>query len=337
MPGTFTHWMVVEQALDRRRRKKGNADPLVIVLEKQFSFALQGAVGPDYPFLAERLPVGAATGDWGARMHFENTGALVQCGLQNLHARQGADFEICEAWLLGFASHLVADTIIHPVVNLAVGGIAQFTEEDHGVCEMTQDCWLFAHLKNHEIADCGYVDHLPRCSDPGNRERIHPTIRSFWTENLKAAHPSAPKGILDAIDPDKWHKELVKLVPWAANPTPFSRHIGRLAGAEHRLYKRSRDLRPVDVANYVTRLRLPDGAGGSREGSLLEALNAVVDEVVAVWEQLLANLSSPVMQATSLIRNWDLDTGVEVPSWDFDSTPDLSRLALWDNQTESMA
>jgi hypothetical protein len=336
MPGTFTHFIVVEQALDRYRERHGNGNPLVITLEDQFPFALQGSIGPDYPFVAERLPIAPARGKWGARMHFENTGAMVDLGLRGLSLREREDQRRCTAWLFGFASHLVADTIIHPVVNLAVGGIAQFTEEDHGTCELTQDCWLFHHLKAHEIADCGYVDNLARCSDPRDGHKIHPAIRSFWSESLKAAHPSAPKSELDAMDPDHWHEALLKLVPWAANPTPFSRHMGALAKLENRLYRRSVDLDPNHVERFVTRLRIPNGAGGTTHGSFLAAFNGVVDKVADLWEDLENRLALPVAQGTAL-PNWDLDSGVEVPSWDFDRPVDLNRLALWGAVGEDVA
>lgn len=329
MPATFTHFMVVEKALDRYLSLRRNNDPGAVLIQRHFPFALQGAIGPDYPFLEERLPIVGAPGDWGARMHFENTGRVVDCGLDLLDVREGITRDICTAWLFGFASHLIADSIMHPVVNLAVGGIAQFTERDHGECEITQDSWLYYRLNTADIRECRYADQLRDCSDSDDPHRIHPAIRSFWTESLRAAHPSAPQTALDALRPDKWHEGLLTFLPWSANPTPFARHAAKAVGQSHRVYTEAAHLNPAEVERYVFQLRLPATIGDPNAPPLLRAFHHIVAEVATVWAQLADALNEP--QRRRPFRNCDLDTGVEVPRWDATATT-FPALALWPGQ-----
>ncbi len=116
MAGTFTHWMVVEDAL---AKLPSDAKGLKLdLLPKKRPHVLLGAVSPDLPYLTD--PVNDSllkTHSWADRMHYQNTGSFIRHGMENLLFRKGDEFNTCYAWLFGYASHVITDAVIHPVVN----------------------------------------------------------------------------------------------------------------------------------------------------------------------------------------------------------------------------
>ncbi len=126
-------------------------------------------------------------------MHYENTGEFVKYGIANLlklkEQDKQQDFEICLSWLCGYITHLLADSIIHPVVNAIVGPYL-FNSGEHRHCEMIQDTFIFHEIKKVELRYADYVDLIRMCSDEEDEDLINPAIRDFWTETLKMSHPS---------------------------------------------------------------------------------------------------------------------------------------------------
>jgi hypothetical protein len=120
MAGTFTHWMVVEEVLDRNNGLP-QKHPYFSTILGLNHFVCLGAVGPDYPYLTELLANYLKIHSWADRMHYENSGDFVRNGIKNLLALEGDAFNTCLAWLCGFATHLVTDSVIHPVVQAIVG------------------------------------------------------------------------------------------------------------------------------------------------------------------------------------------------------------------------
>ena len=73
MAGTFTHWMVVEEALDKYNTLPQKSPYFSTILGLNH-FVCLGAVGPDYPYLTELLGSYFKVHSWADRMHYENTG-----------------------------------------------------------------------------------------------------------------------------------------------------------------------------------------------------------------------------------------------------------------------
>ena len=198
MAGTFTHWMIVEEALDELTNSSGAPKYFAKILGKNH-FVVLGAAGPDYPYLNEILLNLFKHHSWADRMHYEKVDSFVIQAMRNLLRRRGEDFDICLAWLCGYVSHVIADTVIHPVVNAIVGPYI-FNADEHRHCEMIQDSFIFHHITGNEIRYAapedkggGYLWLLKMCSDPGDEDRIHPAIRSFWSETLQQSHPGGDR------------------------------------------------------------------------------------------------------------------------------------------------
>jgi hypothetical protein len=341
MPGTFTHFMVAEAAL-ARVQSAFQAGSLATTLARRKCFVFQGSISPDYPFIAERLPAGLRTaGNWGARMHSENTGAVVDAGLKLLELRTGDEREICLAWLFGYASHLVADAVVHPVVNLAVGGVAPFTETRHGECEIAQDTWIFAHVKKRELVDgsAEYVRYLGDCSDAKDPDCVNAHIHRFWRDCLKGAHPVSGATEQEfalayaSIAPHAWHRALLALLPIAARPGVMLRYIGSVVHLRERMYDRLTSIPAENMARYVENLDVPNGSSGNTKPAAFEAVfRTAVEGVVEVWQRMaqdLAALEKDRGFEPQPYPNWDLDTGVEMPTWGPTYRSRLDRLALW--------
>ncbi len=307
MGGTFTHWMVVERALEEyAARPAASRHPLFARLLGNAAFATLGSIGPDYPYLSE---IDAAVlrlkrHSWADRMHYENTGAFVACAVRNLAGLAPADFDACLAWLCGYATHLVADVVIHPVVNATVG-IVGFNGDAHRRCELVQDAWIFHEVTGLEIQYAGYVDRLLHCGDPAAADGLRPALAELWSRTLRDNHPGA-SAWFDDIAPARWHQTFVRLVGQAADPAPVFRHV---LGAVGVVYPRSTAIPADERARFVDQVRLPGGATGHFGRDVFDR---VVARVVEVWERLLADVQeNRPDRCAAYLRNWDLDLGVD--------------------------
>ena len=304
MAGTFTHWMIVESAL-RRFGELPAGHRLFPVLADRSDYVALGSIGPDYPYLAEGARKQPRGQSWAERMHCERTADFVVRGLENLQHLGGADFELALAWLCGFATHLVADTIVHPVVNATVGGLAQFQAREHHHCEMVQDCYLYHELTGLEIADGGHLSRLDGCSHPADPERLNPTVAASWTRTLRDNHPGAGAS-LAGIDPDGWHAHVSR---GARALTDAGAERARENGQEPPAPRRSSELGADELERYVHAVRLPGGRTGHFQR---DVFGRVVDEVLAVWGRLLADVARGDPEGCrAYLGNWDLDRGVD--------------------------
>ena len=304
MAGTFTHWMVVEEAFDRYGRL-GKNHPYFPVVMGLNHYVCLGAVGPDYPYLTDLLDKYLKVHSWADRMHYEKTGDFMRFGVERLSTLSGEAFDVCLAWLTGFASHLITDEIIHPVVQAIVGPYI-FNADEHRHCEMTQDSFIFKLIKGVELRFSDYAGLFAMCSDPADGNRINPRIRDFWIPVLQANHPAA-KDWFGRIDPDKWHKNFLSRIASASDPMPLFRHIGE---AEGLAYKKTDELTPDEKERFIEQVNLPHGATGAFKES---AFDKAVERLVEVWDKLLVDIEGRNPGGcAAYIHNCDLDTGVDV-------------------------
>ncbi|MEW6418822.1 MAG: zinc dependent phospholipase C family protein [Nitrospirota bacterium] len=281
MAGTFTHWMIVEEALDKFNRLSDKHPYFPIILGNSH-FVTLGAVGPDYPYLSELANNLLKLHSWADRMHYENTGEFIKYGITNLLKLNKQDFETCLSWLCGYVTHLLADSIVHPAVNATVG-LYLFNSNEHRHCEMIQDTFIFHDIKKIELRYAGYVDLIKMCSDPSNEDRINPAIKNCWTETLKMSHPGG-KDKFDKIDPDDWHENFLSIISKVSDSTPIFRHIGE---AKHLFYKKVGDITLEERKKFIEAVKLP----GNKIGRFKEdVFDKAVDKVIEVWQKLFIDI-----------------------------------------------
>jgi len=303
MAGTFTHWMIVEDALEKYR-KSGRSPKYSTIILGDNHFVNLGAVGPDYPYMTDLLSGMLKEHTWADRMHYESTGKFLKVAAVNLLTLEGEEREICLSWLCGFISHVVADAIVHPMVNAIVGPYT-FNSTEHRHCEMTQDSYIFREIKGTELRYSAYVDLLNQCSDPDDEERIHPVIRTLWTKALEASHPGG-KNWFDQIQPDKWHEHFVSRISSAEAPGPVFRHIREDTNLA---YKRVEDFDADEWKRFIEEVKLPTGkVGRFRE----DVFDKAVAKLIDVWDQLFIAIERQNTDSFAAgVRNWNLDTGVD--------------------------
>lgn len=303
MAGTFTHWMVVEEALDRyeKLQQKHHYFPTILGLNH---FVCLGAVGPDYPYLTELLAGFLKEHSWADRMHYEDTGNFIRNGIKNLPDVGTAGFEVCLAWLCGFATHLVTDSVIHPVVQAIVGPYI-FNSGEHRHCELTQDSYIFHEIKGIELEYAEYVKFFKMCSDRNDKDKINPDVGPFWTKTLEASHPTAGKWFA-RIDPDSWHKHFLSRIDSASDPEPVFRHF---AEEKDLAYKKTTEITPEERQRFVEKIRLP----GNKTGEFKkDVFDKAVNTVMETWGRLFVDIEGKNPNAPiDYIKNWNLDTGVD--------------------------
>jgi len=303
MAGTFTHWMIVEEALERYR-KSGRKHRYFSVILGNNHFVNLGAVGPDYPYLTDLKANMLKVHTWADRMHYENSGELIKAAVTGLLDRQEEEFEICLAWLCGFVSHVVADSIVHPTINAVVGPYL-FNSTEHRHCEMTQDSYIFREIKGTELRYSEYVDIVKMCSDQEDEECIHPAIRTFWGQALMDSHPGGREKF-DHILIDEWHENFLSVISFAQSPVPVFRHFGE---EKYLVYKRVEDFDSEEWRKFIEEVRLPGGGTGRFREKVFEK---AVAELVEVWHRLFVDIEHRNLpNLASYIKNWNLDTGVD--------------------------
>lgn len=305
MAGTFTHWMIVEEALNKfNKLPKSKKHKYFPVIKGSSHFVLLGAVSPDYPYLSELEGGLFKIHSWADRMHYENTGEFVQFAIQNLIKLKDNDFEICLSWLSGYVTHLLADSVVHPVVNSIVGPYL-FNSEEHRHCEMTQDSYIFKEIKKVEIEYSEFIGIIKMCSMPGGKSNLPPAIKDLWTETLKMSHPGA-KEKFDKIDPDSWHKNFLSAIGKVSNPIAIFRHMGE---QRNLVYKKVQDITADERKKFIDEAKLPNGKTGDFKEL---AFDKTVSEVIKVWQKLFSDIEAKAMDnCLSYIKNWNLDTGVD--------------------------
>ena len=304
MAGTFTHWMVVEQALAQYKDQGGNHPYFPTIMGKNHYVCL-GAVGPDYPYLTDLLDKYLRIHSWADRMHYEKSGEFARLGVERLLTLTGEAFDTCLAWFCGYASHLITDAVIHPVVQAIVGPYI-FNADDHRHCEMTQDTFIFWDIKGVELSYGDYPGLFTMCSDPADKSRINSYVRDFWIPVLEANHPSATKWF-GRIDPDRWHKNFLSRISSAADPMAIFRHLGE---EENIVYKKTGELTDDEKTRFLTQVNLPGGQTGTFKEN---AFNNAVNKLIETWDKLFGDIENKnPAGCASYIHNCDLDTGVDV-------------------------
>jgi hypothetical protein len=299
MAGAFTHFIICDEA---KSRKRDVGVGLWQLLNKYYPFLFLGAASPDLPYLSFKT----GKTNWADAMHYEKTNGMLQNGYARLKESWPIKTPADEAkfiWLMGFASHLVADATIHPVVQAIVGPY-QSNPTEHRVCEMTQDSLIYNICRKTDIRYSEFSDMLRFC-----RESPHyQSLMDYWEELLEENYRE--KG--EEPEPPLWFDTYSTAIGAAGESSllAFFRHIGV---AEKLIYKTRAEIEkdyPNDVAKYFKAVKFPGGGTGPFKEIVFEkALN----NVTAAWKMLYGGLKTEIFVA-QVIRNWNLDTGVDMNS-----------------------
>ncbi|MBN9123696.1 MAG: hypothetical protein BGO99_01290 [Nitrosospira sp. 56-18] len=309
MPGAYAHLTLVNLIREPARLESHGLvpDAITAVLD-YFRFCELGAVSPDYPYLDIAHPEAC---EWADRMHYQKTGEVVKAGVGLVRRMEGESRQKAFSWLLGYASHVVTDVTIHPVVELKVGEY-QKNKGKHRICEMHQDAHIFQRLN---IGEIGLGEHLDSgiwgCCDTPGSGRLDPLIVSIWQGMLEATYPDLYQSRPPIID--NWHGSFRFIVDKAEEGNllpPFARHVAAGIGLTYPA------IDDID-AQYLEGLATP--LGPMHYDQVFER---AMNNVLNAW----SSISDAVFKSDDTYRaaavNWNLDTGRN----------DKGRYVYWEKQ-----
>ncbi len=126
-------------------------------LQSGRDFLQVGAVGPDLPYasIADDDFFFSTQSDLADKFHYDKTNQLVLQAFREIKSQAKTlsqrEKRFLFSFFLGFASHIIADGIIHPFVRDKVGNYREHQTE-HRVLEMQLDVLLFYHLTKRSNA-----------------------------------------------------------------------------------------------------------------------------------------------------------------------------------------
>jgi hypothetical protein len=304
MPGTYAHLMITEKALERFRGNQDINEKLRGSALTHSHFVHLGSIGPDYPYLDIIQP---KQKDWADHMHYRHTGDVIKTMTRKLldlgtQGFQKEEFIIPFCWTLGYLSHVTSDLVVHPVVSNIVGPY-KGNETQHRNGEMIQDTFIYHQIRRGaEIEHSALMKIIEICSNPDDKDKIHPILLDFWRDMLKIHFPVDYQENRPEID--EWHDQFEDWIKIAGRPV----FVGRFFDPQHKFtYKKSIEITPKERETFLDRLPLPDGKFGTYERDVFPK---VVEHVTDQWVFLSKGIFiGNINQFLSSITNCDLDTG----------------------------
>ncbi|MGE0631193.1 MAG: zinc dependent phospholipase C family protein [Pseudobdellovibrionaceae bacterium] len=178
MPSGITHMMISQKTLDYI----ADEDASNILQSERGPFML-GCVSPDLPYMTL-----LDTKVWENRkgiaddFHYKRTNEIPLEGLRlTKKYLQNNETNIANtlfAFYVGYASHIVADGIIHPYVRDKVGDY-EVAATAHRTLEMKLDVLLADFFFDQEINNINFHDELSWIKDCANQEEIFKSFSSF--------------------------------------------------------------------------------------------------------------------------------------------------------------
>lgn len=297
MPGPFTHLMICEAGM---YQDDILGEELAKFLSGRFQFVFLGAESPDLPYLS----LGVGGNQWADAMHYQRTNSLVISGFEALRqiwgVRTPAD-EIKCAWLLGYVSHMVADATIHPIVNAVAGTPYAEHKEAHRLCEMAMDSLIFEEINHSNLTYAEFSQALEFCKKSPHFQEL----LDFWQVQLAGNYPAMDH----EPEPHTWFTEYTEALDAAegGKVAAIFRHLGVGGNYFYRNPEEIRTNTPEDYQKYYAEVEFPGGRGPFRTNGFDRA----VTNVVNVWKTLYDGLSSPGLHVSQVVRNWDLDSGID--------------------------
>lgn len=299
MPGGFTHLAVMRQLGIYRTLMsiKGMTKEIALDLQEASNYLELGAVSPDLPYLA---PFSEKSGEWGNSLHHDRTVETIRSGVRLLPGLDAGtkEHKRAMAWLFGYASHVIADMISHPVVNLKVGPYDE-NKPQHRACELNQDTYIFRKYFKDQISNCEYLEHgIKSCTSDGRPgKELAPFLNSFWRLILKDVYPE--KALPNPAD---WYGQFGWLIDkFAEEGHLFVSVIRGYLEDEGYAYPKEPNM------TYVTDLMSPYG----QKISFDDLFSRFQEETKKVWGEIAQAITENNPKLITL-RNGDLDTGLDL-------------------------
>lgn len=304
MPGAYCHITLVNRLTNTRRLKSLGLPTDGIKALMVFSkFCDFGAISPDYPYLRA---TSKSAKEWADVQHHKTKGAIEQnifeWGVKNLRALKGEEKEKCFAWFCGYASHIVADVTVHPVVNMKVGYYEEGNEAAHRRMEMHQDVLIYEDVYGSKIGDSEHIKNIiGTCTDDNDNDKIDPVVNKFWHKMLEDCYPR----IYQEAEPNihKWHNAVQFLIDDVAEEGGRLFFPSRHLESKGLIYPQRKEVED----QYLFGLATPSGKKNYKR-----IFEIAVGKAGGVWKMLADGVFLGDQKYVTELGIWDLDSGEKV-------------------------
>lgn len=316
MPGAFAHMIAVDKA-KFALEKQGLLFP-VKTLNRFPEWLQSGAVGPDYPYLHHALTSHDPSDNWADRMHYDRTGDVVRVGIRHLYERYAAEqaddrYLRVLAWFFGYASHVMLDASIHPVVRAIVGEYAEHKTE-HRKCEMYMDSYIYQETYGTDLINSEWADYLRHLNY--SEGKFDEAVVTLWDSILLEVYPQEYRRNPPQIS--AWHDAYVSKLDGADINVLFFRHAVADAGL---LYISREDIPKDAFDTYIEKTALPsNNRFNAATMHYSKVFELGVNNIVRAWTIMTAAIEGKGDLDIPLIANWNLDTGTIDPEGKGDAT-----------------
>jgi hypothetical protein len=290
MPGPFAHFTLFQKAMETFCY--GSQWPKIQEMLGNYSeYGKLGSNSPDFPIVA-------LDSIWEEYLHADFASALIYPALQIIPTYPEEVRPKLITWFLGYLSHMVADAVIHPVVNLKVGPY-EGHEKDHQMCEIYQDAFIYPDLGLGSVKKCNFLKHIiASCCHPDNRFLLDPIICEFWKRICATGFSGK-----EVPFPDFWFAAYTTVVDQVVEESDWF-HVRALAwlGEKEHLLQRSPD--EIDYS-FIDSLVTTSGKI-VRYDKIFEI---AVQKTVIVWEIFSQALEDFSRLTFPLTAQWNLNTG----------------------------
>lgn len=317
MPGAFSH-MIAADSAKSVVESKGLLLP-TLALNRFPQWLQAGAVGPDYPYLHHALTSHDESDSWADLLHYVRTGDVVRAGVDILRQRYPTEkdsqaFLRALAWLYGYASHVVLDASIHPVVRAIVGEYEQH-KTTHRVCEMYMDAYIYKETYGVDLVNSEWADYLRSVTDT-QTGGMDEAVFTLWDSMLQRVYPREYKNNPPQIH--EWQKEYVKKLDGADLNVGFFRHV---AGGEGLLYIPSDSIPAEDKTQFIDSATVPSHNRFGRSAMGYSEIFAFgTANVASFWGQITEAIEGTGDPLLAGLLNWNLDKGTIDPGGVGDAT-----------------
>ena len=307
MPAAFAHMIAADNA-KRQLDEQGLKLP-ELVLNEYSEWLQAGAVGPDYPYLHHILT--SQSKSWADLFHYVRSSDVVRAGVKILKARypsekDESDFKRALAWLYGYASHVVLDASVHPVVRAIVGEYEEHKTQ-HRACEMFMDSFIYKDYFDIELDNSDWVSYLKALTTKTGR--MDSSVASIWNSMIKEVHPSDYSSNPPQID--GWQKAYEEKMSVAEHNAVFFRHV---AAEEGVFYELSTEISPADMTQYIEKASLPKPNKFKQDTMhYRDILKFGADNVARFWTDITNAIEGAGDHDLPELLNWNLDKGTIDP------------------------
>ena len=209
MPASLVHMLIARKVRESLKETQETQEFVEKVLEHFSAYMDLGSIGPDLPYyesmakgaldlLLKRSDKPMGVDQWSYQLHSKNPNLFPLKMLEVAWKETNMEKEDWEdddrkkiAFVCGFLTHMAADQIIHPMVNIIAGPYYKRgdSREKHRECEIFQDIYAFSKTE----AAFGEQKFNQWCDlNPGWGANTPVEFRYFLQKSFIEAHAVAP-------------------------------------------------------------------------------------------------------------------------------------------------